>query len=148
MTLPSKLCSCLIGTCGLLNCFSLFNWNWKIKIFLLLLPLLLLLFLQPVKIKITEQRAHFLQEYWQPFLYRPTSNSAKSFESTCTVKTGLSDFHKLVTVLNEKHERMPAKVIQYRDYRKFDYAIFNNTLCKQTENLNFCELDFATLRKI
>ena len=32
------------------------------------------------------------------------TNSAKTFESTCTIETGLSDFHKLVvTVLNEKH---------------------------------------------
>ena len=43
---------------------------------------------------------------------------------------------------------MPPKVIQYRDYKKFDYAIFNNNLRKQTENSNFSELDFATLRKI
>ena len=29
------------------------------------------------------------------------TNSAKSFESTCTIETGLSDFHNLVvTVLN------------------------------------------------
>ena len=31
------------------------------------------------------------------------TNSAKSIESTCTIETGLSDFHKLVvTVLSEK----------------------------------------------
>ena len=60
-----------------------------------------------------------------------------------------SDFHKLaVTVLNEKHERMSSKVIQYRDLKKYDYLIFNNNLGKETENLNFSELDFATLRKI
>ena len=41
---------------------------------------------------------------------------------------------------------MPPKVIQYRDYKKFDYAVFNNNPRKQTEN--FSELDFATLRKI
>ena len=77
------------------------------------------------------------------------SNSAKSFESTCTIETGLSDFHNLVvTVLNEKHERLPPKVMQYRNYKKFDYAIFNNNLRKQTKNLNFSELDFATIRKI
>ena len=30
------------------------------------------------------------------------TNSVKSFESTCTIETGSSDFHKLVvTVLNE-----------------------------------------------
>ena len=77
------------------------------------------------------------------------TNSAKSFERTCTIETGLSDFHKLVVpVLNEKHERMPPKVIQCRNYKKFDYAIFNNNLRKQTTNLNFSELDFAAIRKI
>ena len=52
------------------------------------------------------------------------------------MKMGLSHFHKLVvTVLNEKRERMPPKVLQYRDYKKFDNAIFNTNLRKQTENL-------------
>ena len=61
----------------------------------------------------------------------------------------LSYFHKLVDmVLNEKHEWMPPKVIQYKDYKNFDYSIFNNILCKQTENLNFSELDFETIKKI
>ena len=72
------------------------------------------------------------------------TNSANSFESTSTIEVGLSDFHKLVfTVLNEKHEQVPPKVIQYWDYKKFDYTIFNNNLRKQTENLNFSELVFA-----
>ena len=77
------------------------------------------------------------------------TNSAKSFENTCTIETSLSDLHKLVvTVLNEKHERMPPKVIQYRNSKKFDYAIFNDNLCKQTKNLTFSEFDFLTIRKI
>ena len=42
---------------------------------------------------------------------------------------------------------MPQKFIQHRDYKKFDCAIFNIDLRKQTEILNFSESDFATLRK-
>ena len=77
------------------------------------------------------------------------TNSAKSFKSSCTIETGLSDFYKLVaTVLNEKHGQMSPKVNQYRDYKKFDYAIFNNNLGKHTKKLNFRELDFATMREI
>ena len=73
----------------------------------------------------------------------------RSFENTCTIETALSDFHEPVaTVLNEKHEPIHPKVIQSRYYKKFDYAIFNNNLRKQTENLNFSELDFGTARKI
>ena len=38
---------------------------------------------------------------------------------------------------------MPPEVIQHRDYKKFDYAIFDKSLPKQIENLNFTELDLA-----
>ena len=35
---------------------------------------------------------------------------------------GLSDFHKLaVTVLNEKHEQMSSKAIQYKVFKKYDF---------------------------
>ena len=58
-------------------------------------------------------------------------------------------FHKrVITVLNDKHEWMLPKIIQYRDYKKFYFAIFNNNLCKQAGNLYFSELDFATIKKI
>ena len=43
---------------------------------------------------------------------------------------------------------MLPKIIQYRDYKKFYSAIFNNNLCKQAGNLYFSELDFATIKKI
>ena len=76
------------------------------------------------------------------------TNSAKTFESTFTIETGLPDFNKLVaTVLNGKNQRMSPRVIQYRYYKKFDYATFNNNLSKETKNLNFSELEFAAMRK-
>ena len=60
------------------------------------------------------------------------TNSAKSFKGTVTKEKGLSDFYKRVaTALSEKHEQMALKVIKYRDYKKFDYTIFNNNLRKQ-----------------
>ena len=74
------------------------------------------------------------------------TNSAKSFEGTCTIETGLSDFHeRFVAVVNEKHEWMPPKIIQCRVYKNYDYTIFNNNICKQTVNIS--ELDFATIRR-
>ena len=77
-------------------------------------------------------------------------NSAKSFESNCTIETGFSGFYKhVVTVLNEMHERMPIKAVQYKDYKKSDYVIFNNNQFQIfSENFNFSELDFVTIRKI
>ena len=75
------------------------------------------------------------------------TNSTNSFESTCTIETGLSDFHKLVVmVINKKHEQIPPKLYS-TGITKFDYAIFNNNLKKQTENLNFSDIDLATIRK-
>ena len=49
------------------------------------------------------------------------TNCPKSFESTLTIETGLSDFHKLiVTVLTVNSEKVPLKIIHYRDYKNFD----------------------------
>ena len=39
------------------------------------------------------------------------TNCAKSFQSTLTIETGLSDFHKfIVTVLKVKYEKVPPKL--------------------------------------
>ena len=42
------------------------------------------------------------------------TNCPKSFKSTLTIVTGLSDFHKL------NSEKVPLKIIHYRDYKNFD----------------------------
>lgn len=69
-----------------------------------------------------------------------------NFENTCTAETGLSDFQKrIVTVLNEKHKRIPPKIKHCRNYKKFDYAIFKNNYCKKRKKNNFIELEFATI---
>ena len=48
------------------------------------------------------------------------TNCPKSFESTLTIETGLSDFYKLIgNVLKVKPEKVPPKIIQYRDYKNF-----------------------------
>ena len=56
------------------------------------------------------------------------TNCRKSFESTLTIETGLSDFHKLmVTALKVKHEKIHLKIIQYRDYESCDSTWFFET---------------------
>ena len=53
------------------------------------------------------------------------TNCLKSFESTLPIETGLSHFHKLiVTALKGKHEKVPPKIIQYKDYKIFDSLSF------------------------
>ena len=45
-------------------------------------------------------------------------NCLKSFQSPFPIETGLSDFHKLIaTVLKVKHENVPAKIAQYRNFK-------------------------------
>ena len=57
-----------------------------------------------------------------------TSNS-KSFENCLTLETGLSDFHKLiVTIMKTKRQRLPPKIINYRDYKNFDSEVFKDRL--------------------
>ena len=70
------------------------------------------------------------------------------FPDCLSVSCDYVSINLLLQLLNEKHKQIPPKVIQYRDYKKLDYTIFNNNLPKQTKNLNFSELDFVALRKI
>ena len=57
------------------------------------------------------------------------TNNALSFQSTKTVSTGLSDFHKLVlTVLKTSIVKNKSREIQYRNYKYFDSKKFNRNL--------------------
>ena len=76
------------------------------------------------------------------------TNCRKTFESTLTIETGLSDFHKLiVTVLEVKHEKVPPKITQYRDYKNFDSARFFERLQVRLTHLDMNSLDFGSLKK-
>ena len=76
------------------------------------------------------------------------TNCRKSFESTLTIETSLSDFHKLiVTVLKVKHEKVPPKIIQYRDCKNFDPTKFFEKLQVRLTHLDMNSLDFGSLKK-
>ena len=76
-------------------------------------------------------------------------NCPKSFGSTLTIETGLSDFHKLiVTVLKVKHEKVPPKIIQYRDYKNFDSTRFFEKLQARLTHLDRNSLHFASLKNV
>ena len=81
-------------------------------------------------------------------MYRLVSNNCpKSFQSTLTIETGISDFHKLiVTVLKNKHEKVPPKIIHYRDYKNFDSNKFFEKLQLKLSNLDMNSLDFRSLK--
>ena len=59
------------------------------------------------------------------------TNSNRSFQNSCTIETGLSDFHKMiVTVLKIYFQKREAKVINYRDYRNFPNEAFRQHVLK------------------
>ena len=63
-------------------------------------------------------------------------NSPKSFQNNQTIKTGLSDFHKLVvTVLKMYLPNNQPKVITYRDYINFDNSRFSEELLSEIKIL-------------
>ena len=48
------------------------------------------------------------------------TNVPRSFQSTCVVETGLSDFHLMtLTVMRRSFKKYQSKIINYRSYKKF-----------------------------
>ena len=53
------------------------------------------------------------------------TNKPKSFFKTYTTETGLSDYHKLISIFfKSKAPKLKPKVIFYRNYKKFDEKSF------------------------
>ena len=59
------------------------------------------------------------------------TNSNRSLQNSCTIETGLSDFHKMiVTVFKIYFQKRKEKVINYRDYRNFSNEKFRQQALK------------------
>ena len=59
------------------------------------------------------------------------TNSNRSFQNSCKIETGLSDFRKMiVTVLKIYFQKTEAKVINYRDYGNFSNEAFRQKVLK------------------
>ena len=57
------------------------------------------------------------------------TNKPRSFQTKCIIETGLSDFHRMtISVLKMHFRKLPPKVINYRDFKKFDNERFMNSL--------------------
>ena len=53
------------------------------------------------------------------------TNRTRSFHNTAITKTGVSDHHKLITSFFISHfERTPPKLVEYRNWKKFDRTDF------------------------
>ena len=59
------------------------------------------------------------------------TNKAKSFQSTCVMETGLSDFHRMtISVLKMHFCKLPPKVISYRDFKSFENESIKLICCR------------------
>ena len=96
--------------------------------------------------------------------FRPTSidliltNVPRSFQSTCVIETGLSDFHLMtLTVMKKSFKKFQPRIINYRSYTHFSNDTFRKDLLDKLSNeelvinddelKRFCELSINILNK-
>ena len=82
------------------------------------------------------------------------TNFPKSFQHTQTIKTGLSDFHKLtLTVLKTYFPRLKPNIVNYRDYKGFVNDYFRSELLQEINSsgsdlINFKDLQYTLQRAL
>ena len=65
------------------------------------------------------------------------TNGLRSFCSSYVIGTGLCDFHKItVSVMKMHYRKLPPKIINYRDYKKFSNGNFLNSVKEVFSNKN------------
>ena len=67
------------------------------------------------------------------------TNKPRSFQHSCVVETGLSDFHKTVTVMKTFFEKLQPRVVNYRDYKYFDIDKFRTDWLSEFGKANIKE---------
>ena len=81
-------------------------------------------------------------------LFRTIIYFEQNFESTLTIETDHSDFHKLiVTVLKVKHEKVPPRITHCRDNKSFNLTRFFEKLQVRLTNVDINGLEFGSLEK-
>ena len=85
---------------------------------------------------------------------KPTSidlmltKSYRSFQNSCTIETGLSDFHKMiVTILKTYFQKKEPKIIQYRDYKNFSEVEYREFLVNLVSDHDQCQSYDVFLKK-
>ena len=67
------------------------------------------------------------------------TNSPYSFQNSCVIETGLSDFHMMiVTLMKTTYEKLKPRIVNYRDYKNVCNDTFGQILMEKlsTENIN------------
>ena len=88
-------------------------------------------------------------------LDRPTcidlilTKSSRSFQDTCTVETGLTDFHKLVvTVLELYFPKQKPYIKTFWDYKRFQNDLLRSEFDYKLSKRDVCKLEFEHLLSI
>ena len=77
------------------------------------------------------------------------TNSSKSFEKCFTLETGISDFHKLIiTILKATPDKLPPRIMKYRDYKNFESKAFNKKLQVSLKNFDMNSSSFVEFKTI
>ena len=77
------------------------------------------------------------------------TNSSKSFEKCLTLEAGMSDFHKLIiTRLKVKPDKLPPRIIKYRDYKNFESKAFNKKLQVSLKDVDMNNSSFIEIKTI
>ena len=77
------------------------------------------------------------------------TNSPRSFQNSCVVETGLSDFHRMiVSVMKTTFQKLPPKIKSYRDYKNFDNDIFREYLFQDLSQANMNDNDLCNFLEV
>ena len=81
----------------------------------------------------------FCESYTLSSLIKEPTTSHYSFQNSCVIETGLSDFQMVtVTVTKTTYEKLKPGIVNYRDYKFFFNHTFQQILLEKlsTENIN------------
>ena len=57
------------------------------------------------------------------------TNCSGSFQNSCVIETGLSDFHNMIfTVMKTSYRKIDPRVINYQDYKSFSNEGFRESV--------------------
>ena len=72
------------------------------------------------------------------------TNVSRSFQTTCVIETGLSDFHLMtLTVMRKSLKTLKPRIINYRSYKHFSNEIFRESLLEKLSQQTFVNNDYG-----
>ena len=77
-------------------------------------------------------------------IYLILTNVPRSFQTTCVIETGLSDFHLMtLAVMRKSFKKLKPRVINYRSYKHFSNEIFRESLLEKLSQQTFVNNEYG-----